>query len=41
MRGTFMGELDTDTIGLVVLVVALAAFFIACIALRFRKCAPD
>jgi hypothetical protein len=41
MRGTFMGELDTDTIGLVVLVVALAAFFIAYIALRFRKCAPD
>ena len=32
---------DTDTIGLVVLVVALAAFFIACIALRFRKSAPD
>ena len=32
---------DTDTIGLVVLVVALAAFFIAYIALRFRKCAPD
>jgi len=36
-----MGELDTNTIGLVVLVVALAAFFIAYIALHFRKCTPD
>ena len=31
---------DTDTIGLVVLVVALAAFFIAYIALRFQEVRP-
>jgi hypothetical protein len=37
---SFASDLDTDTIGLVVLLVVLAAFFIAAGLSRCRKCPP-
>jgi hypothetical protein len=39
--GNMMGEMDSDTIGLIVLIVAIAAFFIASTTSRPKPTAPS